>query len=322
MRKLRLLVGLSVIGGLALAVKHRLDADRVEPPIDAHPMDVGGRTIYLIDQGPRDARPVVLLHGSSGSCWDFEPMMPGLTQKYRVVVPERPGMGWSDQPDEPRLAPMTETIHQTLRMLGVERPVLVGLSYGGAVALQMAVDHPDYASGLLLLAAVGPAWTSKGHHMEAMLKVGKSLTWPVVGPVLAWTIAPLVARLVAHSGIRGTFGPDADRLTPEFVERSREIYTRPSIMRATFLEGVNLIEDLHLIEGKLGSIRVPTLVVSAELDRNVPPRVGEALAKAIPGARYVLIPGVAHGFPVSRPEEAIRLVDELVTQVDAPAMAE
>ena len=339
MHRLRLLVGLSVIGGVALALRNRLDANRVAPPIAAQPLQVDGRTVYVIDTGQQEAQPmqigkrkiyglkqetqtVVLLHGSSGSCADFEPMIPGLAQRYRVVVPERPGMGWSDQPDEHRLAPMTETVYQTLRLLQVERPILVGWSYGGAVALQMAVDHPDYASGLLLLAAVGPAWTSEGHHMETILKVGKTLTWPVVGPVLAWTIAPLIGRLVADQDIRGNFGPDVDRIAPEYVQRATEIYTRPNIMRAMFLEIANMGEDLRLFEGRIGSIGVPTMVVSAELDTNVPPRVGVALAEAIPGAQHVLMTGTAHGFPASRPEEAIRLVDEMVAQVGAPVMAE
>jgi pimeloyl-ACP methyl ester carboxylesterase len=327
-----------VVGGLALAVKHRLDANRVAPPIDAQPMEIGGRTIYVIDQRPQKAQPVklgkrkiyglqqetqtvVLLHGSSGSCWDFEPIIPGLAQRYRVVVPERPGMGWSDQPDEHRLAPMTETVYQTLRTLGVERPILVGWSYGGSVALQMAADHPGYASGLVLLAAAGPAWTFEGHHMESTIKFGRALTWPVVGPVLAWTVGPLIGHLVADSAIRGNFGPDTDQLTPEFVQRMKDIHTRPSTIRAMCFETTNAFDDLALIEGRLSAIDVPTLVVSAELDTNVPPRVGDALAEAIPGARHVLLLGTAHGFPASRPEETIGLIDRLAAEVAAPAKA-
>ena len=117
---------LSAAGLTALAVKNRIDAAAVLPPESARPIHVDGLRLYVIEQGPADARAVVLLHGSAGSCWGAEALLPLLKDRYRVLVPERPGQGWSDQPRSYRLADMTETGHPALLPLSVERPTLVG----------------------------------------------------------------------------------------------------------------------------------------------------------------------------------------------------
>ena len=308
---------LSAAGLTALAVKNRIDAAAVLPPDSSRPIDVDGLRLYVIEEGPTDARAVVLLHGSAGSCWGAEQLLPLLKDRYRVVVPERPGQGWSDQPRSYRLADMTETVYKALRLLSVERPILVGVSYGGGVAMRMVVDHPGFADGLLLLASDGPSWTLEGHSEETVMKLASTmLTKPLVGPFLAWTFVPYIVRLFFERALRGKFGPDRDCLSAMYVQRAKEIYSRPSIILAAAREWLHEAEDLAELEPALPTIHVPTWAVSAELDSFVPPHVGEAIARTIPGARHVCLSGAPHGFPESRPAETARLLDEFVAEVN------
>ncbi len=147
------------------------------------------------------------------------------------------------------------------------------------------------------------------------------LTRPVLGPLLAWTVAPHVVRLLFEQPLRDKFGPDRQRLSPDYARRAKEIYTRPAIILAAAREWSHEQDDLAELETALGTIRAPAWVVRAELDAFVPAPVGEAIAAAIPGARLVHLPGVPHGFCESRPEETARLLEEFVAEVDKGAAA-
>lgn len=315
------ILSLSVLGLTALAIKNRMDAATVLPPESARPMDVDGLRLYVIEQGPPDGRPVVLLHGSAGSCWGAEQLLPLLKDRYHVVVPERPGQGWSDQPQSYRLASMTETVYQALRLLSVERPILVGWSYGGGVAMRMAADHPGFAGGLLLLASDGPTPPLEGHSEETVMRLATTLlTKPLLGPLLGWTIVPYLVRRFFARALHGKFGADRPLLSEAYVRRAKEIYSRPGIILAAAQEWLHEEEDLAELGPYLHNIRVPVWSVSAELDSFVPPHVGEAIVSTIPGARHVCLPGAPHGFPESRPAETARLLDEFVAEVDRGAV--
>jgi pimeloyl-ACP methyl ester carboxylesterase len=302
--------------GLGLAAKHWLESLRVEPPKNAFQIRADRRQLYVVDEGPRDARTVVLLHGSAGSCWSFEPLVPYLKDRYRVVVPERPGQGWSGRPRSYRLADMSETVYHALRLLGVERPILVGVSYGGGVAMRMAADHPEFASGLILLASDGPGLTVEGHSQETAMRLARTLlTLPLVGPLLAWTVVPPLLRLFFEQGLRDKFGPDFGRLPAEYFPRAKAIYSRPGIIMAAAREWSHEEADLAELGPALPFITVPTLVVRAELDTFVSPRVAEDTVAAIPGSRLVELAGAPHGFPESRPHEAARLIEQFAPEV-------
>ncbi|OGO51393.1 MAG: hypothetical protein A2148_11605 [Chloroflexi bacterium RBG_16_68_14] len=183
--------------------------------------------------------------------------------------------------------------------------------------MRMAVDHPGFADGLLLLASDGPTLTLEGHSEETAMRLATTLlTKPLLGPLLGWTIVPYVVRRFFARALQGKFGPDRPLLSETYVQRAKEIYSRPGIVLAAAKEWLHEEEDLNELEPYLPSIRVPVWSVSAELDSFVPMSVGEALAGVIPGARHVLLPGAPHGFPESRPEETGRLLDAFVAEVD------
>ena len=143
------------------------------------------------------------------------------------------------------------------------------------------------------------------------------LTKPFLGPLLAWTLVPYIVRLFFERALRGKFGPDRDRLSATYVQRAKEIYSRPPIILAAAREWLHEADDLLELDPALPTISIPTWAISAELDSFVPSHIGEAIASIIPGARHLRLQGAPHGFPESRPAETARLLDEFVAEVQS-----
>ncbi|MAN60417.1 MAG: alpha/beta hydrolase, partial [Parvibaculum sp.] len=126
-----------------------------------HLVSVDGVDLHYVDVGPDDLAgetkaPIVLIHGASGNLRDFEAsILPELAKTHRVLAFDRPGHGWSARPDiadahDP--ARQAALIHAALKKLGVKRPVMLGHSWGGAVATAYATRFGPDMSGLLVLA--------------------------------------------------------------------------------------------------------------------------------------------------------------------------
>src|SRR5688500_17738225 len=146
---------LLVLGASALWV-NRLAA-RAERAYPARGRFLSGEGVRLhhVDTGiPGTERAaVVLIHGNPGSVHDFEPLIPALAASRRVIAVDRPGHGYSERPDIASASPSAQArvIRVALAELGVQRPILVGHSWGGSVALAYALDFPTDVGGLVLL---------------------------------------------------------------------------------------------------------------------------------------------------------------------------
>lgn len=129
------------------------EAGRLVPPAgQVHRLRDG--TIHYLDLGPREAQPLVLIHGLSGQLQHFNYGVTDLLKDdFRVIALDRPGCGYSDRASDALADPSEQgrMIGELLDALAIERPVLVGHSLGGAVALAMALDRPDKTGALALL---------------------------------------------------------------------------------------------------------------------------------------------------------------------------
>ena len=153
---------------------------------------------------------MLLLHGASGSSGD--PMMAlgeRLAQRFRVVAVDRPGSGWSDRIGGAGAAsPATQAriIRAALREIGIERAIVVGHSWAGALALNLALDHADLVSGLVLLAPVSHPWPGGGISWYY-----RPATWPVLGRLLTWTLTTPAGLLLMKPTLGVVFAPQAPR---------------------------------------------------------------------------------------------------------------
>ncbi|MEM9989402.1 MAG: alpha/beta fold hydrolase, partial [Pseudomonadota bacterium] len=110
--------------------------------------------------GNRGIRPLVMIHGSTTNALDMDIELVGRLEEGRsLFLPDRPGHGFSDRPkDGWRLDVQAAAIREALIEAGVEDPIILGQSYGGAIALRYALDYGNEISGLVLVAPVTHRW--------------------------------------------------------------------------------------------------------------------------------------------------------------------
>jgi pimeloyl-ACP methyl ester carboxylesterase len=125
---------------------------------------VGDLNMYYDVHG--DGRPLVLLHGAYQSADTLGPFLPGLAERYRVIVPEMQGHGRTADIDRPiTYEQMADDTAGLIRGLELEAPLVVGYSMGGGIALQVAIRHPDLVSKLVMISS---GYASDSAHPEAI----------------------------------------------------------------------------------------------------------------------------------------------------------
>ena len=196
-RVLRMILIAAAIGLALLALAAAITLvgarmiERAHPPAGRF-VDVRGGRLHVVDldRRPRpagDAPPIVLIHGASGNLEDMRLALgERLSTRYRVILVDRPGHGWSDRspaPDAASPAHQAAMLSEMLDRLGIDRAIVVSHSWGGTVATALALDHPERVAGLVLLAPVSHPWPSGiawYYHVAAA---------PLVGPLFAHTFA-------------------------------------------------------------------------------------------------------------------------------------
>jgi pimeloyl-ACP methyl ester carboxylesterase len=229
--------------------------------------------------------PLVLLHGLPGDRRIWSRQLDDLADEFRVVAWDAPGCGQSSDPDAPvDLHAVARSLVGFIEMLGLERPHVLGLSWGGGVALELYRIVPTVPRSLVLASAYA-GWAGSlpadavSQRLDAYLTAARTPPREALhswGPAFFSASAPadLVEELLA---IASDFHPGAfSALARSFAETD--------------------------LRGMLPSIEVPTLVLCGDADTRSPVAVGEALHAAIPGSRLVVLPGVGHVSNMEAPQ--------------------
>ena len=173
---------------------------------DDHPppgklLHAGPFTVHAIDQLGK-GRAVVFIHGDPGTSLDFSGIQRQLSPKYRTIAVDRPGYGWSDRPRlEMTPRDQARMLHDALKELLLNRPVLVGFSYGGPVITAWALEYPNEVGALVYLCAV--ADPVEGHPLHgAQAKLVEPL-----GKLIAYGVGPLLAPDAVEGGYVDAFFP-------------------------------------------------------------------------------------------------------------------
>lgn len=250
------------------------------PPTDAAGGRVPDRQLRAIVADDRgDGPAVVLLHGQPGSRRDWQLVVRRLPFDLRVVVPDRPGYGRTGGPAG-GFSANAHSVLQLMDRLGIDRATFAAHSWGGGVALELARTQPDRVSSLVLVSSIGGAGSVD--QLDAFLAA------PVIGPALA--IAGLVALTV--DDVRRTLAPVPTPADPVSVP----VFSEGGISswRSFVAEQRAMLDDLPALTAGLPGLRVPTTVVTGEVDRVVRPQSQRALADSLKQARVVSLPGQGH----------------------------
>lgn len=289
-------IAVGAVGGLALLAK--LAANRVERqvPADGRFIDIGGRRMHYLDQGTGPA--IVMIHGLGGQMRNFSyALLDRLSGDHRVILIDRPGSGYSAAIDTANVGAQAAQIARFIAALGLEKPLIVGHSLGGAVALALALDHPEAVGGLALIAPLT-------HPQEDVPPAFKALAIasPAARCAVAWTIATPAAMLAGDKGTRVVFAPEA--VPDDFAIRGGgALVGRPAAFQSASADLVAANDDLPAMVARYPSLSVPTAILFGRDDAILDPAAhGEALASAVPEAELTLIDG-GHMIPVTRPDE-------------------
>lgn len=239
----------------------------------------------------------VLIHGASGNLSDMALAFDGRLGGRAAVAFDRPGFGRSAPvADGHLLRPQAAALRAGLRALGHERVVLVGHSYGGAVALDWALGWPEEVAGIALLGAVSMDWGGAlGPHYHAV-------SAPVIGPALAQIVPHVVNRRRLRSILRGIFAPDP--VPAGYAERAETHFAlRPASFRLNARALTALHRQIRANQPRYPTIRCPVEILHGEADGIVPARIHAApLSRLLPAARLTLLPRVGHMLHHAAPE--------------------
>jgi pimeloyl-ACP methyl ester carboxylesterase len=281
--------GAVALGVLALAnhAAARL-AERRHPPAGSF-LEIDGVRLHYTDRGT--GQPVVLIHGNAvtGDDYNTSGVADLLLAGHRVIIFDRPGFGYSERPHG-RLwtaNEQAELLHKALRQLGVERPVMVGHSWGAIVALALAEAHPDDTAALLLLSGYY-FWTLRPDVLPVTLGA-----LPVVGDILRYTISPLFGWLTMPLFKRILFSPAP--VPARFqAEYSPAMALRPSQIRATSMDGALMIPGALSLRGGYEKLSMPVVIMAGDGDKVVFKRSAERLHASIKGSVLRIVKGAGH----------------------------
>jgi pimeloyl-ACP methyl ester carboxylesterase len=252
-----------------------------------------------------DGPPLLLIPGLGATRVVFAPLLPLLTPHFRVAVYDQRGIGASEFTAGPyTTGQLAGDASAVLDGLHIDRATVLGASFGGMVAQELAAGYPDRVA-TLVLAASGPG---SAHLVE---EPGPAATDALLGkgarsPEEAYRIACTVL-----------YSRSFQEAQPAFIEEQiRDRATRPIDGRAfrAQLEA----SRAHDAWDRLPAIAAPTLVMHGSEDAVMPVANARALAARIPGATLVVFDGAGHLFFHEEPERSAAVVDELARGVSSP----
>jgi pimeloyl-ACP methyl ester carboxylesterase len=298
--------GATALAALALA-NHLLArrAERRHPPRGSF-LVVDGVRLHYTDRG--QGSPVVLIHGNavSGDDWETSGVAELLARTHRVIIFDRPGFGHSERP-RGRLwtaAQQAELLHKALRQLDVERPVLVGHSWGTIVALALAERHQADTAGLVLLSGYYFATL----RPDVALVVPGAL--PILGDLLRHTVSPLLGWLQMPLLKWAMFSPA--RVPARFqAEYSPAMALRPSQIRATSMDGALMIPGALALRGDYKNLALPVVIIAGDGDKVVFKRRAERLRDSIRGSELQVVKGAGHMVHHLAPRQVARAVESV-----------
>lgn len=253
-------------------------------------INLGPHSLSYLDQGQGD--PVVLLHGLGQTAGDWKAQIDRFSADHRVIAVDALGHGQSSKPAGPyTLAQMAALTAELIRKVAGGPAHVVGLSMGGMIAFQLAVDAPDTVRTLTIV--------NSGPHA-------------VPNGMAEWFALNSRVWIVKWFGMRRMADILAPRLFPDDADK-RAAFTAALVAndRDAYLASLRAIIG-WTVQDRIGGIKVPTLAVAAELDYT-PPERKEAWVRLMPNAKLVVVPDTHHGLPMEDPETFNEVLAEFLS---------
>lgn len=281
-------------------------------PMVGKTVTIGGDRIRYVERG--HGRPILFVHGLGGQLHHFEQtLFPAIGEGFRLIALDRPGSGYSTRVTSgPRIPEQADVIAAFIDALGLERPLVVGHSLGGAISLALALRHPGKIAGLALLS---PLTRHIPRPPEAF--GGLYIASPLKRRIVAETVAVPVALKTAKPTLDFIFGPQAP--TADYaIGGGGYLGLRPSHFYAVSSDLVAVERDLPAQHNRYGEIALPVFVLYGDRDQVLDhAEQGLSLKQAIPSVEIEILPGIGHMPQFVEPQK----VAEFVRRAAARAFA-
>jgi pimeloyl-ACP methyl ester carboxylesterase len=270
-----------------------------------HFINVAETKLHYVEAGRGQA--VVMIHGNAGYVQDFEfGTIDMLSNGFRAIAFDRPGHGLSDLPKSGHASVEEQAaiLHQALGALGIKNPILVGHSWGAAVALAYGIQYPQETAGLVLLAPV--AYNGGGHDSG----FSKLLRTPILGDLSLGIAKPFIARRMLSDSLKEAFYPDA---VPEEYQRAAEkVWLGRKQLKAFARDDLALDDSLRRLASRYQEMRLPVMIVTGDKDKVISAEQNAVrLHQAVAGSQLMVIKNGGHQIPETHPEAVLRAVEQL-----------
>jgi len=283
-------------------------AQRDNPPKGRF-IEVDGVRLHYVERG--SGRPLVLFHGNGSMIQDFESsgLIDLAAKTYRTIVFDRPGFGHSSRPRDVVWTPSVQAdlFRKALERLGVERAIVLGHSWGAAVAVALATKHPSLVEALVL--------ASGYYYPSARTDVATSLpsALPGLGDILNYTVSPIAARLLWPAMLRKMFGPS--QVPKKFAAFPMEMTVRPSQMRAAAAEAAMMVPTALMASKGYNGLDMPTVIIAGDGDRLIDINQQSArLHDEIKQSSLRRVAGAGHMIQQSATSDVMAAIDEAAVQ--------
>jgi pimeloyl-ACP methyl ester carboxylesterase len=240
---------------------------------------------------------LILVHGLAGSSQHWQKVVAPLARHYHVIALDQIGFGRSDKPLlDYRAETFADFLDEFMRMRNLPRATLVGNSLGGWVAALLAIEHPDRVARLVLVDSAGMAGLTDYLGPKLIMALRQSTLGDarILDPLLFADPHPYNSEEALRAGFTAHLS-------------AGDGYTVSKVMDA-----IERKEDM--LDGRLGAIHAPTLILWGRQDRTVPLQFGESMQRGIAGAKLVVFDHCGHGPMIECPRPFVSALENFLTQ--------
>jgi len=254
-----------------------------------HTIEAGAFNVGYIDEG--SGEPLILVHGGESNRTQFTALRPHLGDQLRVISYDQRDSGVTTGPKDPYdVATLADDLSELVEALGLHQVHILGTSFGGAVAQQFALRHPEKLRSLILVCTT-PSINLPSPALERILNMG-----------------PDERR---EAAVDFLFSVEGRKKDPELVSRNwTSLVSRPKDADARR----HAAAVSHDVLDQLDAIQAPTLVIHGDEDQMATVDGAQILAQRIPGARLELIEGARHGIATEFADVVAGLSREFIAE--------
>ena len=263
--------------------------ERDQPPQGAF-VEVDGVRLHYVERG--QGTPIVLLHGNAVRLQDFlaSGLVDRLAQRHRVIAFDRPGFGFRARPRDRLWTPAAQAalVHRAFSQLGIDKPIVLGHSWGTLVALALSLREHAAVQRLILVSG----YYFPTARLDVFLASPAAI--PILGDVMRYTVSAALARLLIGRTVKAMFAPQS--VPRDFLPTlSREMLVRPSQIRANAEDAVFMIPAAAALRKRYAELAVPVTIFAGAADKIVDPDAhARKLHAILPNSELRVLPGVGH----------------------------